>query len=99
LSLPGPAAKLVERFDSAGSIFLGDWSAQSFGDYATGTNHVLPTGGVARARGGLSTADFVKCVSVQEVTRAGLACLAPVAKEFARAEGLLAHARAVEVRE
>jgi histidinol dehydrogenase len=99
LSLPGTASHLVHRFDSAGSIFLGDWSAQSFGDYATGTNHVLPTGGVARARGGLSTADFVKCISVQEVTRAGLARLAPVAKEFAKAEGLLAHARAVEVRE
>src|SRR5271154_5678034 len=99
LSLPGIAAKLADRFDSAGSIFLGDWSAQSFGDYATGTNHVLPTCGVARARGGLSTADFVKCVSVQEVTRAGLARLSPVVKQFAKAEGLLAHARAVEVRE
>ena len=99
LSLPGTASRLADRFDSAGSIFLGDWSAQSFGDYATGTNHVLPTGGVACARGGLSTADFVKCISVQEVTRAGLARLAPVVKEFAKAEGLLAHARAVEVRE
>jgi histidinol dehydrogenase len=99
LSLPGAAGKLADRFDSAGSIFLGDWSAQSFGDYATGTNHVLPTGGVARARGGLSTADFVKCVSVQEVTRTGIARLAPVVRQFAKAEGLLAHARAVEVRE
>jgi histidinol dehydrogenase len=97
--LPGPAAKLVERFDSAGSIFLGDWSAQSFGDYATGTNHVLPTGGVARARGGLSTTDFVKCVSVQEVTRAALARVSPIVKQLAKAEGLLAHARSVEVRE
>jgi histidinol dehydrogenase len=99
LSLPGAPSKFADRFDSAGSIFLGDWSAQSFGDYATGTNHVLPTGGVARARGGLSTADFVKCVSVQEITRAGLARLSPVVKQFAKAEGLLAHARAVEVRE
>jgi histidinol dehydrogenase len=99
LSLPGATGKLADRFDSAGSIFLGDWSTQSFGDYATGTNHVLPTGGVARARGGLSTADFVKCVSVQEVTRTGLARLAPVVKQFAKAEGLRAHARAVEVRE
>ena len=99
LSLPGTASRLADRFHSAGSIFLGDWSAQSFGDYVTGTNHVLPTGGVARARGGLSTADFVKCVSVQEVTRSGLARLTPVAKQFAKAEGLLAHARAVEVRE
>jgi len=99
LSLPDTASRLADRFVSAGSIFLGDWSAQSFGDYATGTNHVLPTGGVARARGGLSTADFVKCLSLQEVTRAGLARLAPVVKQFAKAEGLLAHARAVEVRE
>jgi histidinol dehydrogenase len=99
LSLPGAASRLADHFNSAGSIFLGDWTAQSFGDYATGTNHVLPTGGAARARGGLSTADFVKCVSVQEVTRAGFARLAPVVKQFAKAEGLLAHARAVEVRE
>jgi histidinol dehydrogenase len=99
LSLPGAAGKLADQFDSAGSVFLGNWSAQSFGDYATGTNHVLPTRGVARARGGLSTADFVKCISVQEITRAGFARLAPVVKQFARAEGLLAHARAVEVRE
>jgi histidinol dehydrogenase len=98
LSLPGSARGLADRFHSAGSIFLGDLSAQSFGDYATGTNHVLPTGGVARARGGLSTADFVKCISVQEVTRAGLTRLAPVVKEFANAEGLLAHARSVELR-
>src|SRR5277367_6357223 len=99
LSLPGVAGKLADHFASAGSIILGAWSAQSFGDYATGTNHVMPTGGVARARGGLSTADFVKCVSVQEVTRLGLTRLAPVVKQFAKAEGLLAHARAVEVRE
>ena len=72
LSLPGGANGLLERIDSAGSIFLGDWSAQSFGDYASGTNHVLPTGGVARTRGGLSVSDFVKCISVQEVSRAGL---------------------------
>jgi histidinol dehydrogenase len=98
LSLPDADNRLADRFDSAGSIFLGGWSAQSFGDYTTGTNHVLPTGGVARARGGLSTADFVKCVSVQEVTRVGLTRLAPVVKLFAQAEGLLAHARAVEVR-
>jgi histidinol dehydrogenase len=98
LSLPGGADRLLDRIDSAGSIFLGDWSAQSFGDYASGTNHVLPTGGVARTRGGLSVADFVKCVSVQEISRAGVKRLAPVVAEFARAEGLEAHERAVEVR-
>jgi histidinol dehydrogenase len=98
LSLSGAAAEHANRFDSAGSIFCGDRSAQSFGDYASGTNHVLPTGGVARARGGLSTADFVKCVSVQRISRAGCARLTPVVIEFAKAEGLLAHGRSVEVR-
>ena len=98
LSLPGGEDGLLDRIDSAGSIFLGDWSAQSFGDYASGTNHVLPTGGVARTRGGLSVTDFVKCISVQEVSRAGVQRLAPVVEEFARAEGLAAHERSVEVR-
>jgi histidinol dehydrogenase len=98
LSLPGGADGLLSRVDSAGSIFLGDWSAQSFGDYASGTNHVLPTGGAARTRGGLSVSDFVKCISVQEVSRAGVRRLAPVVEQFARAEGLAAHAQSVEVR-
>ena len=98
LSLPDGRNGLLARIDSAGSIFLGDWSAQSFGDYASGTNHVLPTGGAARSRGGLSVLDFVKCISVQEVSRGGVERLAPVVAEFARAEGLEAHARSVEVR-
>jgi histidinol dehydrogenase len=98
LSLPGAAIRLLDHFNSAGSIFLGDWSAQPVGDYASGTNHVLPTGGIARTRGGLSVADFVKCISVQQVSRAGLRRLAPIVEEFAKAEGLVAHARAVEVR-
>jgi histidinol dehydrogenase len=98
LSLPGGADSWMRQIDSAGSIFLGDFSAQSFGDYASGTNHVLPTGAVARTRGGLSVTDFVKCISVQEVSRAGVERLAPVVEQFARAEGLEAHQRAVEVR-
>jgi histidinol dehydrogenase len=98
LSLPNGTNGLLATIDSAGSIFLGDWSAQSFGDYASGTNHVLPTGGAARSRGGLSVSDFVKCISVQEVSRGGVERLAPVVAEFARAEGLEAHARSVEVR-
>ena len=98
LSLPGGAENALAQINSAGSIFLGDWSAQSFGDYATGTNHVLPTGGLARARGGLSVSDFVKCISVQKVSRAGVKRLAPVVDEFARAESLIAHARSAEVR-
>jgi histidinol dehydrogenase len=98
LSIVGNTGVLTRLVESAGSIFVGPYSAQSFGDYATGTNHVLPTGGVARTRGGLSVADFVKCISVQEVSRAGVRRLAPVVAEFARAEGLEAHARSVEVR-
>jgi histidinol dehydrogenase len=98
LSLPGGADAIFDRIESAGSIFLGSWSAQSFGDYASGTNHVLPTGGIARTRGGLSVSDFVKCISVQEVSRAGVRRLAPVVEQFARAEGLAAHAQSVEVR-
>lgn len=98
LTLGAGAESLLDRIECAGSIFLGDWSAQTFGDYASGTNHVLPTGGVARARGGLSAADFVKCVSVQRVTRGGCARLAPVAAEFAKAEGLRAHGASIEFR-
>ncbi|HEY6444199.1 MAG TPA: histidinol dehydrogenase [Candidatus Acidoferrales bacterium] len=98
LSLPDGRNGLLAKIDSAGSIFLGDWSAQSFGDYASGTNHVLPTGGAARSRGGLSVLDFLKCISVQEISRLGVTRLAPVVAEFARAEGLEAHARSVEVR-
>ncbi len=98
LSLPGSAVRLLGRIDSAGSVFLGDWSPQPAGDFASGTNHVLPTGAWARTRGGLSVTDFVKCISVQKVSRKGLSGLAPVVREFADAEGLIGPWRAVEVR-
>ncbi len=98
LGLPGGGPSLLAKVRAAGSIFLGPWSAQPVGDYASGTNHVLPTGGWARARGGLSTWDFVKCVSVQRISRAGLRQLAPVVAALAEAENLAAHARAVGVR-
>jgi histidinol dehydrogenase len=98
LSIPNAEPRLVWRLSEAGSVFLGPWSAQPIGDYASGTNHVLPTSGWARARGGLSVTDFVKCSSTQEISRAGLKSLAPVVSAMARAEGLEAHARAVEVR-
>jgi len=98
LSIPHAEKSLVEKLSEAGSVFLGPWSAQPIGDYASGTNHVLPTSGWARTRGGLSALDFVKCSSTQEISRAGLKRLAPVVSEMARAEGLEAHARAVEVR-
>lgn len=98
LSLPADAKSILSKISAAGSVFLGDWSAQTFGDYASGTNHVLPTGGVAQTRGGLSVSDFVKCISVQEVSRLGVARIGPVARTFAEAEGLDAHGRSVEVR-
>src|SRR5580765_4095450 len=98
LSVPGGEAGLLEKLSAAGSVFLGPWSAQSVGDYASGTNHVLPTSGGARSRGGLSTWDFVRCSSVQQLTRAGLESLGPVVSALAQAEGLVAHRRAVEVR-
>lgn len=98
LSIPQTSKTLVNKLSEAGSVFLGPWSAQPIGDYASGTNHVLPTSGWAHARGGLSVADFVKCSSTQEISRAGLKSLAPVVAAMARAEGLEAHARAVEVR-
>ncbi len=98
LSLPSDGEKLLGRIRSSGTIFLGPLSAQSFGDYASGSNHVLPTGGWARRRGGLSAADFVKCISVQKIAAAGLRSLSNDVEHLANAEGLLAHARGVEVR-
>jgi histidinol dehydrogenase len=89
---------LINNVTSAGSVFVGDWSAQSFGDYASGPNHVLPTGGVARVRGGLSVMDYVKLITVQQVSRRGFSTLAPIATQLAEAEGLVAHANSVRVR-
>jgi histidinol dehydrogenase len=98
LSLPEKSAALLKSIRSAGTVFLGPWAAQPLGDYASGSNHVLPTGGWARRRGGLSAADFVKCISVQSIARAGCKRLAVDVQTLARSEGLLAHANAVEVR-
>jgi histidinol dehydrogenase len=89
---------LTMRPLTAGAVFVGAYAAQAAGDYATGSNHVLPTGGAARFRGGLSAADFVRVMSVQRVTRAGLARLAPTILPLARAEGLEGHAESIEVR-
>lgn len=95
ISIP-PA--LLPKIRNAGSIFVGDWAPQSVGDYLSGTNHVLPTATLARLRGGLSVADFVKVVTVQKLTRNGLAALAPSITTMARAEGLEGHALSVETR-
>lgn len=88
----------LDRIVSAGSVFLGDWTPEALGDYCSGSNHVLPTGGAARAWGGLSVASFQKAITVQSATRAGLAAIGPCAATLARAESLQAHARAVELR-
>jgi histidinol dehydrogenase len=98
LTLLEDAEGLLDRIQSAGSIFLGAYSPVAAGDYASGTNHILPTSGAARLRGGLSAADFVKCISVQQITRKGLARLRQSIVTLARTEGLKAHAQSVEVR-
>ncbi len=98
LTLLGDARSQLKNINAAGTIFLGDWSAQPLGDYASGSNHVLPTGGWARRRGGLSAVDFVKSISVQSVERRGFARTGSVDAELARAEGLFAHEAAIEVR-
>ena len=88
----------VHRVFDAGSVFVGEYSPQSLGDYASGPNHVLPTGGMARYRGGLSVLDYLKIVSVQQVSKSGLKRIGPAVALLAEAEGLKAHAESVRVR-
>jgi histidinol dehydrogenase len=90
--------ELIPKIRHAGSIFVGAYSPEAAGDYASGPNHVLPTNGVARLRGGLSAADYVKVISVQKLDAKALGKIAPAVTTLARAEGLEAHARSVEVR-
>lgn len=85
----------LTRVRHAGAVFLGAWSPEPLGDYCTGANHVLPTYGYARSTSGLSVRDFLKVITVQELTRAGLRSLGPTAATLARLEGLDAHALAV----
>ena len=89
---------LLKGSVTAGAVFVGPYAAQAAGDYATGSNHVLPTAGAALFRGGLSAADFMRVMSVQRITRDGLSNLAPIVVPLARAEGLEAHAESVEIR-
>lgn len=88
----------VPNVRNAGSVFIGDYSPQAAGDYAVGPNHVLPTGGVARFRGGLSVTDFLKTISIQHLSRKGLEKISPAVIKLAEAEGLKAHAESVRVR-
>ena len=90
--------RLASQVRCAGSVFVGPWSAQVAGDYAIGSNHVLPTAGAARVRGGLSAADFVRQITVQRVTPAGLRRIGGTVMTLADAEGLLGHARSIAVR-
>jgi histidinol dehydrogenase len=96
LSLHHP--ELLPGIINAGGVFLGASSPEAAGDYAAGPSHVLPTSGAARLRGGLSSADFVKAIATQELSEKALEKLAPAITTLARAEGLEAHARSVEVR-
>lgn len=88
----------LDRVTSAGSVFVGSWSAQPMGDYISGPNHTLPTSGMARVRGGLSVNDFVKLITVQEYSAQGIARLGPKAALLGDAEGLAAHAASIRLR-
>jgi histidinol dehydrogenase len=89
---------IAARLTRAGTVFVGPYSAQAAGDYATGSNHVLPTSGAARARGGLSAADFVRVSTIQHLTAEGLRRIAPAATALADAEGLAGHAGSIRIR-
>lgn len=97
LALREPRAWL-NHVQAAGSVFLGDWTPEALGDYCSGTNHVLPTGGAARAMGGLSVASFQIAISVQSAQPDGIAAIGPCAATLAAVEGLEAHRRAVALR-
>jgi histidinol dehydrogenase len=88
----------VDWVQNAGSVFIGRWSAQPMGDYISGPNHTLPTGGMARVRGGLSVNDFVKLITVQQYSAQAMRALGPQAALLAEAEGLTAHAEAIHTR-
>jgi histidinol dehydrogenase len=88
----------LDWVQNAGSVFAGRWSAQPLGDYVSGPNHTLPTGGMARVRGGLSVNDFVKLITIQEYSAQGLRMLGPKAVSLAEAEGLVGHAEAISSR-
>ena len=94
-----PVALIVDMIVNAGSVFIGRFSTEAVGDYASGPNHVLPTSGVAALRGGLSVNDFVKVITTQSLSKDALQQLTPAVTQLARAEGLEAHARSVEVRQ
>jgi histidinol dehydrogenase len=89
---------IAEKIINAGSIFLGPYSPESVGDYASGTNHTLPTNGYAKAYSGVSLDSFMKYITIQKLTKEGLDSIGPVVEEMAEAEQLRGHAEAVRVR-
>ena len=93
-----PLEATVAQLRNAGSLFVGPWAPESAGDYATGANHVLPTGGLARSAGGLAVETYGKYVQVQRIDREGLAAIRETVTTLAECEGLLAHRDAVEIR-
>ena len=90
--------RIADRIRAAGSVFIGNFSPESAGDYASGTNHTLPTGAWARAYSGVNLDSFMRKITYQELSREGLALLAPTITTMAEAEGLDAHALAVDIR-
>jgi histidinol dehydrogenase len=90
--------EIVNNVYSAGSIFIGNYSPESAGDYASGTNHTLPTGGWARSKGGVTTDSFCRSFTIQEITKIGLQGLSDTIQTMAKSEGLDAHANAVKIR-
>ena len=92
------AARILPQIQNAGSVFLGAWTPETAGDYASGTNHVLPTNGYARAYSGLSVYSFMRSMTAQSLTRQGLKTMAPALMAMAKAEGLEGHAKAVALR-
>jgi histidinol dehydrogenase len=92
------AEELADSVRNAGSVFIGNFAPESAGDYASGTNHTLPTNGHAKAYSGVSIDSFVKKISFQQLTREGLQSIGHTIIEMATAEGLDAHAKAVEIR-
>ena len=92
------AEQIAETIVNAGSVFIGNYSCESAGDYASGTNHTLPTGGAARAYSGVSVASFTKSITFQRLTAEGIQNLGPTIETMAFAEGLDAHKNAVAIR-
>ena len=92
------AEETAEKIKNAGSVFIGNYTPESAGDYASGTNHTLPTYGYAKAYNGVNLDDYVKKITFQKITREGLEHIGPVIETMAEAENLIAHKKAVQIR-